>query len=310
MSYFDLNGVLDVQKNYLNDLNALRQTDNSNVQINVSNWSSALNTNLDSLATSYESADPAIQTVLTKQSDVNNILYNEQQRLNAKKTQMDQAIQTQNRMIQLNDSYRKRTAQYTYIFTIIILGLLIYVVLVKLPGFVSIPEGIIDLLAVLVFGIIGIVVWKLWASIQARDPLDFDRLHTTSIPVAGNAVVTSMQSDVETGDLSGLVTSSSTCKGEQCCDTTTQSWNSSVGRCLPLESTTCGKYYWDLTAGHCTNSDTDSSGNTLAPGVCPTDMSLCGNVCVPSGTTCYYNPKSVSSEAFSAYEYNDYGKYN
>ena len=65
--------------------------------------------------------------VLIKQTEMINIVNNEQRRLNEKKQSVDNALEGQKRLITLNNSYRLRYADYTKMIIIITILLSIFI---------------------------------------------------------------------------------------------------------------------------------------------------------------------------------------
>jgi hypothetical protein len=82
--------------------------------------------------------------VLIKQTEMINIVNNEQRRLNEKKQSVDNALEGQKRLITLNNSYRLRYAEYTKMIIIItiLLSIFILVSLAKkyIPFLVNLKE--------------------------------------------------------------------------------------------------------------------------------------------------------------------------
>lgn len=284
---FDLSGVLRVQKDYINDLTAI-SNQNGNINSNIS----SLNTTLGNTFNNYLASFGTASDVLTKQKTVNGIIDAEKERLNAKKQQIDTALETQNRMIQLNESYRKRTAQYTYVTMVIILALLIYIVLVKLPGWVPIPEGIIDLLTVVLIFSTIIAVWKLVSAIGKRDLIDYDQLKLPGPKIPTEDEITkSKQASQNAGDISSIVNDGS-CVGADCCDGNASVWNIGLNKCVKK----------------CPTGQFDDNGTCVT--ACPSGKKECGSSCIASSATCYeFESFSGLEKANSAYEYNSYAPY-
>jgi hypothetical protein len=287
MGVFDLSGVLNVQKNYISDLSGISQNGG-----NINPYTTNLTTSLGNISTSYTQAAAVATDVLTKQNTVNTILSGETERLNAKKQQIDNALQTQNRMIKLNDSYRKRTAQYTYGTMIIIFALLIYIVLVKLPGWLPVPEGIINLLTVILIAFTIITMWKLNSSIQQRDLIDYDQIKLPGPKIPTEDEITKQKQESQAaGDISAIANDGS-CVGADCCDGNASTWNAGLNKCVMK----------------CTgNTPFDDNGKCVDK--CPADKKECGSSCIANNATCYEFESFSGLEANSAYEYNSYAPY-
>ena len=136
----------------------------------LTNRQTVMNTNIDNL-----------NNVASAQNTMYTISFLESQRLNAKKQNVDQALQGQNRMIALNDSYVKRYAKYNQIILVIVLVILIILGAILLPKYVPvIPSFVSDLIIAIAVSIGIIVVYILYMAIQARDKLYFDKLNMSS----------------------------------------------------------------------------------------------------------------------------------
>jgi hypothetical protein len=165
-------------------------------------------------------------------SDAQNTMYTiatlENQRLQDKKRNIDDALQGQNRMISLNDSYVKKYAKYNQIVMVVVLVILAILGAILLPTYLPfIPSFIGDLIIILAVAIGGITIFMIYLGIQARDPLYFDKLNIpgpTIKDLSDNALDMSLNS-IQTGLLGGL------CIGQDCCTDPAQFINSK-GKCV------------------------------------------------------------------------------
>jgi len=170
--------------------------------------------------------DAKLQKVAGVQNTAYTISQIEQTRLNAKQQNIDQALQGQNRMIALNDSYVKKYSKYNQIIMVIVLIILLVLGAILLPTYVpAIPSAISDIIIVLAIGVGIIIVYVLYADIQKRYSLYFDKLN---IPAPNTKDISSnlMDKSLNTNqarDLNGV------CIGPECCNLPAQYIN---GKCV------------------------------------------------------------------------------
>ena len=126
MSYTDLSGVFYVQQQYLTDLSAL------SAGTDVSNDVSTVQSQLNDAYGKYGAANISSTAVLDHQSQMNTIIQAENDRLNEKKKNVDDALFAQQRVIAFNDSYRKKYRSQIDILIIVVIALLLYLGLLLL----------------------------------------------------------------------------------------------------------------------------------------------------------------------------------
>jgi len=193
---------------------------------------SKLNTNLSSLDSSLNSVNSTLLGAMAHQDQMNTIITSENTRINAQATSLKNAVQGQQRIINLNDSYRKRYGQYLKIaiaITVILLLVWIFKVIEsRFPD--AIPSFIYDLLTIVVVSLGLIYCYLVYSVIGTRDPLNYDQLRLAPPPNAskgiattGNAAPNSNKS-TSGGDLLS-------CSEQSCCSTGT-TWNTSIGKCV------------------------------------------------------------------------------
>jgi hypothetical protein len=167
--------------------------------------------------------------------NVDDALKLEKERLDAKKKLIDNAIFSQNRQQDLNESYRKRYVYYNYIATVIVIALLIYLTLVVIQYFFPIiPNVIIDLATMLLFAFIIIFIIYNLGIIYSRDKMDFDKINTQSLNIiSASELAKQRMKDVNSGNLSGISNAdmANTCVGEACCSNGTR-WDLGNLKCV------------------------------------------------------------------------------
>jgi hypothetical protein len=169
---------------------------------------------------------------MAHQDQMNTIITSENTRINAQATSLKNAVQGQQRIINLNDSYRKRYGQYLKIaIAITVMLLLIWIFKViesRFPD--AIPSFIYDLLTIAVVSLGLIYCYLVYSVIGTRDPLNYDQLNlapppnaSKGIATAGNAAPNSNKS-TSGGDLLS-------CSEQSCCLAGT-TWSPEVGGCV------------------------------------------------------------------------------
>lgn len=223
----DLSGVFHIQKQYLTDLSAIAGNN-----IPVSNYLPSLSTQLNDLYTQFSSANTSSSYVLDHQTKMNTIIQNENNRINTKKMSVDDAIQGQRRLIDLNESYRKKNLQYINILIVFIVTVLLYLGLVLLGrNFPIIPSIVINILIGCVIATAIILIVILMTVINNRDTMDFDKLAFVPPPdVSGNVV--SSTGNIDLGSLS-----LGSCIGSSCCNSGT-TWDASSNTCISAPTET------------------------------------------------------------------------
>lgn len=162
--------------------------------------------------------------LLSHQSSMNEILQNEQARLQEKKASVENAYTSQKRSIYLNDNLQKRYAAYSRILLISVVTLAIVFVIALIQRFVpAVPSIIFNIIYLLLFA--GSFIWCMleFVEIQNRDKLDFDKLYHKSMTATGGSL------DSSGTDVSG--NGEGSCTNEECCDPDTQEYDSILARC-------------------------------------------------------------------------------
>ena len=91
-----------------NILNSLYDSNGTTLTTDIS----SLGENLDKINNNLKYINDVALDALSRQTEVNTIITNENERLKIQANSLNNAKQGQNRIINLNDSYRKRYTQY------------------------------------------------------------------------------------------------------------------------------------------------------------------------------------------------------
>jgi len=223
--YVDVNGVLEVEKNYLRNINS---QDNTGLTSKIQN-------DLNNLYSSYKSANASTDSVITQQNKVLDIVNTEHQRLKEKKQSVDNAMNGQKRILDLTDSNRLRQQSYTKLLVIFIITLVLFVGIMILSKYLPfIPEIVFELLAIIIISVSIYNSLYLYIDIQSRSNMNFNELDIPQLnnSVAGNAVVSGQGS----GSITDLLTGLNGCKTSDCCGPQTI-WDNVNNVCIPITTT-------------------------------------------------------------------------
>lgn len=221
----DFTSLFSIQTKYLADLLALTPATGS-----TGIYTAPLRTNLEDLYRVYGNALPASSVALDNQTQMYDIIQKEQQRIMAKKSGIDNAYTAQQRLVQLNESYREKNMKYIDILIIIIISIVIYLALLMMSRHLTfIPAGIINLLTALLFSISFIIICIKIAKINKRDNMNFQKLLFVPPDNSGNFY----------GNVYGNLdlNMSGTCIGNICCGQGTQ-WDYISSTCIPINTST------------------------------------------------------------------------
>ncbi len=297
---FDISGVLNVQSQYLNDLAAPGQPSGA-----VSTGISGLQGYLNTLKTKLSNSSEFTSQLLTKQSAVNEIVDNETRRLEAKRDQINAKLDMSKRMAQLNDNYKNRQAYINNIFIIVVIGLLIFIALIKLKSWMPfIPSGIFDLLITILFAVIIIVVIMKIYAMNQRDNLNFDELKLPPMPEQNKYKET--KAKVESGNLLGAVQGEQ-CVGQNCCDSNATIWSDTRKTCYPKPYTNNStNYIWK-------QENYDSVGTYINKTTCieSNGLKVCNNICINKDEDCTnaFSCMNNQTPPFTPSEFSEYSLY-
>jgi len=168
-SYFDT-GLINIQNDYLSSIGGnvvltdAQTSEIGNVKTLLSNVNDTLNgSNTNSL--------------YSQQKNMITILDNEQQRLNLKKNKIESAIDGKQRILDLNESYRARNADYIYLLAIFVLALFILLCITQLMKIFQFSSEMGDLIYIIILSITLIYMYSKYVEISGRDKLYYDKLN-------------------------------------------------------------------------------------------------------------------------------------
>jgi uncharacterized membrane protein (DUF485 family) len=255
----------------------------------------------------------SLAPIIGRESTVKTITEREKARLNAKKTEIDDAYTTNKRLVNLNDSYRKKQAQYNYLMFIVVSFFVIMVIMMQIQKAVPAIGGILSFITFILGVVVFAYVVYLLADIYRRDPNDFDKINYAPPPNVDKTVI-----DPATGKAStvstGLINPETGKKYDPSTDASRSRNNAvSVGQdaCFPGHS-------YDYYSGKCIPDCTDPAKITnmmdptlyksnlienglnydifstafdrtakcVAKGECTGNNKICGKFCIPKEYSC------------------------
>jgi hypothetical protein len=231
LPFIDLSGTFYAQKNYINDLNAT----GSYIDPVVSSNLRRLSTNLDGINTQFGNASASSASILTNQQSTLDIVNTELNRLTQKKTAVDTALQGQQRMVQLNDSYREKTNYYIKMMIIAIIFIIAYIFInIIREQFPSIPEFAFDIFYVVLF--IMILV-SFYYTIYLDNVMNRDNLNFNELNYISPNDIKSQQNNQKLMDSGNLLNSINLygCIGNNCCDPDTSVWDQGNSVCKGIQ---------------------------------------------------------------------------
>ena len=235
-SYVDVAGLMSILQNYLVNSPLVKNTNGD--QIDTSIELSNINHNLNQISTAMSSNTSG--NVLAQQSGVDSIVNNEMNRLNDKKQTIDSALSTQQRMMQMNDSYTKRQKEYTKMLVVVVVGIVVMIFMSYISF--AFPEwsALATIVDILIIVFVFIFCFWTYYYLISRDTIYYDQLNIQQIPFpATNNGATGLVAS--SSHAMNVLDSSSTCVGPACCSIADNTrWDSSHNICV--KESFAGKY--------------------------------------------------------------------
>jgi hypothetical protein len=225
-SAYDMNGLIDIQQQYATDLTQLENNDSNDESAYIDD----LNTRSGNLYNSLQNSQVSSQNLIVNQDLVNSILNTENTRLANKKQNIDNAVVAQNRLIQLNDSYRKRQAAYINIMIVIIIAIVLLIAIRFINmTFSFIPESIFYIIYVSLITLTIMYVGFLLNNIRIRDKMNYDELLLNPPTIINPTPSGIGKVGINVNSTSTPINNSS-CVGEDCCGIGS-TWNTTNKKC-------------------------------------------------------------------------------
>ena len=173
------------------------------------------------------------QAILSNQATVQNIVDTEKGRLDEKADSIKKAKVSQERLIELNQSYSKRYGQYIYMLQVIVVALLLLFAISLVKKFIpDFPSGLTDTLTILIIGAAICYCIYIYNGILGRDNMDFDKIASDSPNLLTPAQIEKqLAANQKSGNLLGSV-DLGYCFGESCCGDGSK-WDAATQMCIP-----------------------------------------------------------------------------
>jgi hypothetical protein len=172
--------------------------------------------------------------VLIKQKEMINIVNSEQKRLNEKKQSVDNALEGQQRLITLNNSYRLRYADYTKMIIIFTICLTIFILVSIAKRYIPFfPEPIYNIIIILLIPICVIALYYKYSEIVSHNRLYYDELDLKAPSMLSSEDKLKEKVAEQTNILKSgnLLAGLEGCFGAQCCSGNTI-WDSGNSICV------------------------------------------------------------------------------
>jgi hypothetical protein len=180
-------------------------------------------------------SNESVAMIQGKQNETRQIVLDEIDRLNVKKSNLDTEKNNADRMILLNQSYRDRQQQYLMIMLIFLFVFGISLAIVFFQEKLGITTILMDIIIITVVGAGIFAAIFMFSDIFSRDSVDFSQLKQDGGKLinvtkkTGEDAAAANAAALSTGKLSQSV--GTTCKGAECCSGPGFSWNSETKKC-------------------------------------------------------------------------------
>uniref|UniRef100_A0A6C0HBW4 Uncharacterized protein n=1 Tax=viral metagenome TaxID=1070528 RepID=A0A6C0HBW4_9ZZZZ len=178
------------------------------------------------------------------QQQISDIVNKENERIDMKKSKVDNELQTQNRMITLNTSYRKKYSDYNTMYVILItfLSILCGIMVIK-RFFVFIPSYVYEILYIILIPIFCIILFKKYLDISKRDDIYYDEIvkEKPTMLTPSEALKKKAEQQNKIMKSGSLLSSYGGCIGAKCCSDTTV-WDAGNSVCVAKDGFTTINY--------------------------------------------------------------------
>jgi hypothetical protein len=178
------------------------------------------------------------------QQQISDIVKKENERIDIKKSKVDNELQTQNRMITLTNSYRKKYSDYNtmYVILIVFLSILCGIMIIKrfLP---FIPSYVYEFLYVILIPLFCIILYHKYLDISKHDNIYYDEIvrQKPNSLTPSEALKKKMEQQNKILNSGSLLASYSGCVGAKCCSDTTI-WDAGNSVCVAKDGFTTINY--------------------------------------------------------------------
>lgn len=164
--WFNINSIVDLQRSLINDISG-NTSDASRRAINsISGNLTVLNNNISS---------SSVDSTLTYQKEVNNILEREKNRLDERKQAIDQAELSQKRIVDLTTSATLRNKALNQMYMLFAVSLIVYLGIRLLSTFI--PDFIASILTTILVSITLIFLISMYYDYNRRNNMNYNMIN-------------------------------------------------------------------------------------------------------------------------------------
>ena len=157
----------------------------------------------------------------------NDFYTDELNRLDKKQQNANSITQSNMRLTELNDSYRKRYAKYVQILMVLILAYALYLAVILLQKmFPVIPPIVIDVVTIVLIFLVALYLFNAGWELYSRSLLNYDELDLPQYDSSG--VDVSKLPEGQVFDYQGI----NTCVGQACCPVDSHTYDSTTNKCV------------------------------------------------------------------------------
>ena len=306
----DISGILGIQRAILKDPTNLDSAKNSDLYFN----------NLDS---AVNSANNSILPTLTYQKEVLDIVNRENGRLAARKAAIDNAYNGQSRMVSLTDSVTAKNQAYNYMLFVVVIIILSYLGIKMLYRVEIIPTILLDVINIIIISVGIIYCIYLFIDIRRRYKMDFNQVVLRDPSAKSqDEIDKDMDANVKSGNLLGVAGSQGSCQPDHtyskrskiCVPNAPPAQYDATGALKPAtDQYVSSARYFAKSDGTFEWRDANAQKGNDTGGcgaVANYNYDLLG--CKPPETfdNMILPSSSANAEAFTASEFDNYGKYN
>ena len=172
------------------------------------------------------------------QQQIADIINTENNRIDLKKSKVDNELQTQNRLITLNNSYRKKYNDYNTLYIIFIVCLVTLCCIMLIKRYVPfIPSFVFDILFIIIIPTFCILFLYKYLDISKHDDINYDeiKVDNPTILTPAETLKKKVEEQKKILNSGSLLASYSGCIGAKCCSDTNTKWDSGNSLCVAKE---------------------------------------------------------------------------
>jgi len=312
--WVDISGILGIQRAIVNAGN------NGVSEVNKQYFTA--------LDNAVNSANNSILPTLAYQKEVLDIVNREKTRLEARKGAIDNAYNGQARMVSLTDSVTAKNQAYNYLLFVVVLIILAYLGIKILKNMEIVPVIVLEIANIIIISVGLIYCIYLYIDIKRRYNMDFNQVVLRDPDAKSQDEINKdMDANVKSGDLLSVA-------GNKGCQPD-HSYNKKYDICVPNappvkynadNTAKVSAEQYPNTARYFAKDDgtfewKNAASATPAPSATPTSENGCGTLdkydfellaCKVPETFSNMNlpSSSANAKAFTASEFDNYGKYN